>query len=51
VARCDFICTSLEAFQAAREPHAQEIVADIANYTDIQPVLQISEVIVDRSET
>ncbi|PRE39491.1 EthD family reductase [Burkholderia multivorans] len=51
VARCDFICTSLEAFQAAREPHAQEIVADIANYTDIQPALQISEVIVERSET
>ena len=37
VAKCDFVCTSIEAFQAARDPHAQEIMADIANYTDIQP--------------
>jgi len=50
VAKCDFVCTSFEAFQAARGPHAQEIRADIANYTDIQPVLQISEVVVERSE-
>ncbi|AZQ51620.1 EthD family reductase [Burkholderia cenocepacia] len=50
VAKCDFVCTSVEAFQAARDPHAQEIMADIANYTDIQPVLQISEVIVERSD-
>ncbi len=50
VAKCDFICPSIEAFLAARAPHAQEIQADIANYTDIQPVLQVSEVVVERSE-
>jgi len=50
VARCDFICTSLEAFMAARAPHAQQIRDDIANYTDIQPVLQVSEVVVERSD-
>ena len=50
VAKCDFVCTSIEAFQTARDPHAQEIMADIANYTDIRPVLQISEVVVERSE-
>jgi uncharacterized protein (TIGR02118 family) len=50
VAKCDFVCTSVEAFQAARGPHVQEIRDDIANYTDIQPVLQISEVVVERSE-
>jgi len=50
VAKCDFFCTSVEAYQAARAPHAQEIRGDIANYTDIQPVLQISEVMVERSE-
>ncbi|MGO4378188.1 EthD family reductase [Pseudoduganella sp. RAF53_2] len=50
VAKCDFFCTSVEAYQAARAPHAQEIRGDIANYTDIQPVLQISEVVVERSE-
>ena len=35
---------SVEAFQTAFTPHAAEIIADIPNYTDIQPILQISEV-------
>lgn len=39
-------CDSLESFQAAFAPHAKEIMGDIPNYTDRQPVLQISEVVV-----
>ena len=35
---------SVEAFQTAFGPHAEAIMADIPNYTDIQPTLQISEV-------
>ena len=35
---------SLADFQAAFGPHAKDIMADIPNYTDIQPTLQISEV-------
>jgi uncharacterized protein (TIGR02118 family) len=35
---------SAEAFQAAFGPHAQAIMADIPNYTDIQPTIQLSEV-------
>jgi uncharacterized protein (TIGR02118 family) len=35
---------SIEAFQAAFAPHAAAIMADIPNYTDIVPMLQISEV-------
>jgi uncharacterized protein (TIGR02118 family) len=35
---------SVEAFQTAWGPHTQKIMADVPNYTDIQPVLQISEV-------
>jgi len=35
---------SLEAFQAAFGPHAGEIMGDIPNYTNIEPVIQISEV-------
>ena len=35
---------SAEAFQSAFLPHAAEIQGDIPNYTDIQPVVQISEV-------
>ena len=42
------VCTlhfdSVEAFQAAFAPHAAEIMGDIANYTDVQPAVQISEV-------
>ena len=37
-------CDSVEAFQTAFAPHAQTIMADIANYTDIEPTIQISEV-------
>ena len=44
VAVAHLYCTSLEAFQAATAPHAAEIRADVANYTDLQPVRQISEV-------
>jgi hypothetical protein len=29
--------------------HGAEILRDIANYTDIAPVLQVSEIVVERS--
>jgi hypothetical protein len=32
------------AFQGAFGPHAAAIMADIKNYTNVQPVIQISEV-------
>jgi len=35
---------SVEAFQTAFGPHAQAIMGDILNYTDLQPTIQISEV-------
>ena len=35
---------SVELFQAAFAPHAAAIMADIPNYTALQPVIQISEV-------
>jgi len=34
---------SVEAFQAAFSPHAEVILADIPNYTNVEPVIQISE--------
>lgn len=48
VGMCHIFCDSLEAFQAAFGPHADAIMADIPNYTDLTPVLQISEVVVER---
>lgn len=50
VAMCAFVCSSVEAFQAAMQEHGAEILGDIANYTDIAPVLQVSEVVVERSQ-
>jgi uncharacterized protein (TIGR02118 family) len=38
--------TPVEAFQTGFGPHTQEIMADIKNYTDLAPVIQISEVVV-----
>ena len=35
---------SLEAFQKAFAPHADAIMADIPNYTNTKPTVQISEV-------
>lgn len=39
-----YICESAEAFMAAYAPHAADLQADVANYTDVEPVIQISEV-------
>jgi uncharacterized protein (TIGR02118 family) len=46
VGMCHIVGETVEAFQAGFGPHAAEILADIPNYTDLQPVLQISEVVV-----
>jgi uncharacterized protein (TIGR02118 family) len=35
---------SVEAFQTAFGPHAEAIMGDIPNYTDISPTIQISNV-------
>jgi len=46
VGMCHIYCDSVEAFQSGFGPHAKEIMADIPNYTDQSPVIQISEVVV-----
>jgi uncharacterized protein (TIGR02118 family) len=46
VGMCHIFCDSVEAFQAGFGPHAEEIMADIPNYTDQIPVIQISDVVV-----
>ena len=50
VAMCAFYCESAEAYRAASQAHTAEIRGDIANYTDIVPVVQLSEVVVERSD-
>lgn len=44
IAMGHLLLDSAEAFQKAFAPHAQTIMADIPNYTKIQPVIQISDV-------
>ncbi|MES2193757.1 MAG: EthD family reductase [Pseudomonadota bacterium] len=48
VGMCHIFSDSVEAFQQGFGPHAKEIMGDIPNYTDIAPVMQISEVVVER---
>ena len=36
---------STEAFYAAFGPHAKDILGDVANYTDVRAITQISNVI------
>ncbi len=45
VAICNFWYESFEAFQNAFTPHAETIVNDVKNYTDIETVIQFSEVV------
>ena len=35
---------TVEAFQAAFAPHVEEFMSDVPNYTDLEPVVQVSEV-------
>lgn len=46
VGMCHVFCDSVEDFQRGLAPHRDEIMGDIANYTDIAPVIQVSEVVV-----
>ncbi len=46
IAMCHIFCDSVESFNAGFGPHAKEITADVANYTDVKPVMVISEVVV-----
>lgn len=45
VAAVHMFFDSLQSFQGAFAPHAGPIMSDVPNYTDIQPTIQISEII------
>ena len=49
VAMCHLLCDSMEAYRSSFGPHAKEINGDIRNFTDIAPIVQISEVVVENS--
>jgi uncharacterized protein (TIGR02118 family) len=39
-----FTCDTVQAFTEASMPHMATLQADIPNYTDIEPIFQISEI-------
>ncbi|HEY4903834.1 MAG TPA: EthD family reductase [Candidatus Sulfotelmatobacter sp.] len=49
VAMCHFLFDSVEDFMAAFLPHAATLQGDIPNYTDVQPVIQVNEVLISSS--
>jgi uncharacterized protein (TIGR02118 family) len=49
IGMCHIFCDSVADFEKGFNPNAREILADIQNYTDLSPILQISEVTVEHS--
>lgn len=41
---CAFTCETIDAFTAAFLPNADVLQGDIPNYTDIPPLIQVSEI-------
>ena len=49
VAMCHLLSDSMELYRSSFGPYAKEIDGDIANFTDVTAVVQISEVVVENS--
>jgi uncharacterized protein (TIGR02118 family) len=41
---CSFVCESREAYEAAFFPHMAELQGDIPKFTDVQAIVQLSDV-------
>jgi uncharacterized protein (TIGR02118 family) len=48
IAMCHFLFETPEQFLEAFMPHMQELQRDMPNYTDIEPTIQLSEVLIVR---
>lgn len=51
VAMCHYYFDSLTDFMAAFGPHAGELEGDIIRYTNIEPTIQINEVVISKWST
>lgn len=47
VGMCHIFSESAAIFEAGMADHGAEIFADVTNYTDIAPIIQVSDVVVD----
>ena len=43
-----FVCESAQVFEEAFVPHSAQLMSDIPNYTNIAPVLQMSDLRISR---
>jgi uncharacterized protein (TIGR02118 family) len=50
-AMCHYYFETLEEFMQAFEPHAIELQEDIKNYTNVEPIIQINEVLIKKIVT
>ena len=48
---CHYLFDSVDDFMAAFLPHAAELKGDMPSYTDIETVIQVSEVAITQSLT
>jgi uncharacterized protein (TIGR02118 family) len=48
VAMCHYLFDTSDDFMAAFLPHAAELQGDMSNYTDIETIIQVSEVVISR---
>jgi len=48
IAMCHYYFDTLENFMAAFMPHAEKLQGDIANYTNIEPTIQVNQVEVSK---
>ncbi len=49
VAVCNFLFETLGDFMEAVTPHLAALRADMSNYTDIEPIFQVSDVLINRA--
>ena len=48
IVMCHYLFNSAEDFMAAFTPHAAVLQGDMTNYTNIEPIIQVSEVLISR---
>jgi len=48
IAMCHYLFDTADDFMAAFMPHAAELQGDMPNYTDIDAIIQVSEVAISR---
>ena len=46
---CSFVCESLETYQRAFVPHMERMQRDMPNYTDIEAVVQVGDIVIEHA--